>query len=468
MLLRFTIENVTAFAAEAEFSMLATREDRHPNHLRSTGGEHPTNVVRAAAIYGANGHGKTKFVEAIELLQTLVLHGRAEGEKIGIRKFRPDKSMAKEPSKFSIDFHVDGVDYEYGISCHENYIAEEWLFGRLKVKKTPYFYRTTTLNTDGEFQTDVEIGATLKGLIKKQKLRRKDFIDYVADGTRPNQPFLTEAVERNVAALKPVTDWFRRCLVIIGAEAHYEPLYSRAQADEKFTDFLSNFMRRADIGIDHIKTTEVKMDLDALDMDDSSRDEIRKICKEGNAVLLGAGEGPVSVITQNKDGDLIGVSLSSVHKNEAGEETAYAMDEESAGTQRLVNLVPMLMDLNTRARTYVVDELDRKLHPLLAYRLIESFFESSGNGQLIFTTHNTRLMSADLLRRDELWLVEKDRNGAATLLSMSDLNIRSDVRLEKGYLQGRFGGIPRDGGFGEMEWGVLSGEAGEGGDPKEG
>jgi len=115
------------------------------------------------------------------------------------------------------------------------------------------------------------------------------------------------------------------------------------------------------------------------------------------------------------------------------------MDEESDGTLRIIDLIPWLFSGN---KVSLVDELDRSLHPALSYRLLELFLEKPSTTQLIVTTHESHLLTSDLLRRDEVWFVEKDREGASKLYSLEDFAPRKDKDIRKGYLQGRYGAIP--------------------------
>ena len=124
-------------------------------------------------------------------------------------------------------------------------------------------------------------------------------------------------------------------------------------------------------------------------------------------------------------------------------EFGYA--DESQGTQKLFALAGPLLDILDKGRTLAIDELDRSLHPLLTQHVIRAFNdpELNRNGaQLIFTTHDTSLLSAHLLRRDQVWLTEKDAAQASSLIPLTTFSIRKGEALEKGYLSGRYGGLP--------------------------
>lgn len=137
--------------------------------------------------------------------------------------------------------------------------------------------------------------------------------------------------------------------------------------------------------------------------------------------------------------------LTTRHSSKKGSSVEFQFSEESSGTQRLMEILPVLADAESQERVYVIDELDRKLHPALSRLFVETFIyrcDEPSRTQLIFTTHDTHLMDRKLLRRDEIWFLEKDRWGASTLYPMTDLKVRPDLKIEKGYLQGRFGAVP--------------------------
>jgi hypothetical protein len=137
-------------------------------------------------------------------------------------------------------------------------------------------------------------------------------------------------------------------------------------------------------------------------------------------------------------------SIRAEHGTEGEKTVTLPFDEESDGTRRLTHLLPALFQLRSEKKVYVIDEIDRSLHPLLSRKFIEFFLHAcKGNGrQIIVTTHESNLMDLSLLRRDELWFTEKDHEGATSLYSLSDFKVRTDLKIDKGYLYGRFGAIP--------------------------
>jgi AAA15 family ATPase/GTPase len=131
------------------------------------------------------------------------------------------------------------------------------------------------------------------------------------------------------------------------------------------------------------------------------------------------------------------------HETMASEDKIlFDTSEESDGTIRLLDLLPIVSTAHKEQRVYVIDEIDRSLHPNLSYSLIQDFLDRQNHNQIIVTTHDTHLLTFDLLRRDEIWFVEKDKNGATSVYSLEEFTPRYDRNIQKGYLKGRFGAIP--------------------------
>ncbi len=439
MLVQFAVENFACFANEVLFSMVASTAPEHPHHIvQSETGRRPR-ILRVAALYGANAHGKSKLIEALRFAQMLVVTGTRRGAPIPRVPFRLDAERLHQPSKFDFLIDYQGSEYSYGFSVDGERVREEWLFVRNTAKEVRYFERIT----DGEGKVVVETGPALTGRTRKQKA----FLDLVALGTRPNQLFLTEAADRNVERLTPLYDWFKSVLTIVKAESVPQPLAVRARREQDFVAFLADFLQRAGTGIQDVVAEEVPLDFDQHlpEATPTLRAEIEADVQEGAIVGLLGPAGESMTFYRNEQGQPMTARLKTVHAGKDGELVRFDFEDESSGTRRLMEILPILADVGTRERVFVVDELDRKLHPHLSRFFVSSFLSRCGEdqrSQLIFTTHDTLLMDLDLLRRDEIWFFEKDAFGASTLYSMNALKVRRDLKLDKSYLQGRFGGIP--------------------------
>ena len=210
--------------------------------------------------------------------------------------------------------------------------------------------------------------------------------------------------------------------------------------DKDFRRFCGTFLRNVGTGIDDLNIEKTRIDADQVPK--PLLDHLQP--PKGSNVAFTIGGPGVTLELDAVDPTKI------VRKNLAARHCVSDIDysisfqEESDGTQRCLDLLPALYHLTQECKVFVVDEIDRSLHPLLSYALLKLFLDAcpSQCQQMIVTTHETHLLDLDLLRRDEVWFVEKNRLQQSHLSSLGDWKARKDLRIEKGYLQGRFGGIP--------------------------
>ena len=454
MLIQFSVENFLSFDEEQVFSMVAAVGDQHPTHLVPDVPRKGASLLRAAALYGANGAGKSNLVQAIRFAKNLIVDGTRGAQAIAVRPFKLGKEAGR-PSKFEFIIKTQGVLYNYGFRLDASRIQEEWLYATPNKQEVKYFERTTT--PDGK--ANVTIGPSLSGRSSKQT----QFLEFVAQGTRPNQLFLTETLERNVIKLEPVINWFQRSLLILSAEALPTSLEIDVHQDEALTELLQSVLRNTGTGIEEVSTREVIFDFDKLpqSISDEAETYIRTQLADTYAVslnLYGPQENRI-MLKQGERDQIVQVLLQMKHRGKEGQLIGFNIEEESDGTQRLINLAPLLFMLKQNLEQVILlDELDRRLHPKLSHFFVQAALEGKHTSQLIFTTHDTNLLDLDLLRRDEIWFVEKDKGGASHLYSLAEFKTRPDLKIEKGYLNGRFGGIPFIGDIHRLE-GIMEEQA---------
>ena len=348
-----------------------------------------------------------------------------------------------------IIFKHDDVIYTYGASIAPQVIYEEWLWARFSSFEKKIFERVT--NADGK--TKISAGPILaQSIYGKQKA-----IDLAASILAPRKLFLTECLERGGVSdiLKPVLFWFENCLHVLSSRAKCSTLPIRAEQDANFLEFFNNFIVASDTGISAIKTQKETFDADKhlkeMPSDFKKRllDDIEKIKglkRKGDALLAVYSPDNYFNILINKKGDVFYVKLSIQHKNDKGDNVSFEFFEESDGTQKLMHLTPMLQNALHSEQVYVLDELDCNLHSLLSIAFLKVFLhgimKNGAKSQFIFTTHDTNLLDTDLLRRDEVVFVEKDKFGCSHITSLAEYKLSDGLRIGNGYLYGRFGAIP--------------------------
>jgi AAA15 family ATPase/GTPase len=284
----------------------------------------------------------------------------------------------------------------------------------------------------------------------QQRIEKPDFIQFIAQGTRPNKLFITEAFDKNVDIIKDVIHWFREHLQIIRSNSQYNLLTLRAYHENEFIKYLSEFLKIADTGINAIKCEKEEIDPDRhlTFFPDDVRDQILEDINQGKNILLRTPNSLLSIIkAENGEGKTASfIQLKTEHLRKDGEPILFKISDESDGTRRLLDLAPMLLDIWERDRVFVIDELDRSLHTHLSRLFIKMCIagvkEKQARGQFIMTTHDTNLLDRSMLRRDEIVLMEKDQYGSSHITSLAEYKVTEGLNYENGYLNGRFGAIP--------------------------
>lgn len=392
MLIEFRVSNFRSLRDEQVLSMVASKDKTLADtHTVSTGLSAAPALLRSAAIYGPNAGGKSNLIKALQYMRGVVVESAtiAPNQPFSVQPFRLDAAFAGMPTEFEVTFLIDGVRYQYGFAMNAERILSEHLLVYKAFKPQHWFTRRHDTTTGRDVY---DFGPALKG----QK-------SVWESATRPNALFLSMAVQLNSEQLAPVFDWFARQLVIFNEHAMLNPRATlQMLRDSAAKRSICAFLNAADISI---------ADIDVVTRDDGSEpDELR------------------FTHTTSKGAAVFGIT------------------EESSGTRNLLFMIGPILDIVRNGLTLVVDELDTSLHTLLVRRIIQLFYDTAVNergAQLIFTTHDTSLLDAhDLFRRDQVWFVEKDRDQASRLYSLTEFSPRKGEALERGYLMGRYGGLP--------------------------
>lgn len=412
MLVEFRVKNFRSLRDEQGLSLVASKDQTlQDTHTLATGLKAVPALLRSAVIYGANASGKSNLIKALQYMRGVVVESATviqPGQVYAVQPFRLDAGSAKEPTEFELTFILDRVRYQYGFAMTPQRIVREHLLVYKAFKPQRWFER----HFDAVSGKDVyDFGPGLKGA------------KHLWEGaTRPNALFLSMAVQLNSEALRPVFDWFANSLVIFNEQAQLSPqasiqMLKQAEGRKQICDFLS----AADISIADIEVVTRKVPRQAVHFDlVASKTEVR---------------------TEEVEEDLLRFS----HVTAQGKAIFDFMDE-SNGTRNLLLLSGPVLNILRKGLTLVIDELDTSLHTLLVRELVRLFHRpqvNTGGAQLIFTTHDTSLLdAADLFRRDQVWFVEKDRDQASALVALSEFSPRKNEALERGYLMGRYGGVP--------------------------
>lgn len=400
MLIQFSIANYLSFKEQATLSMAATalREPSSLNkeiliHLEGT----DINVVESSVILGANASGKSNLVKALDFFKKFVtgsFKSLQAGDDIGVDSFRLNNATVSSPSSFEIIFSQDGFIYRYGFEATRKSVTEEWLYRKAckkRAKEVCMFYRE---------QSDTTVHPKYG---RAQELVSKNMV-------RDNALLLSTAAQFNDPLAVSVIKWLGDMDIIFCSDEDAIWENSIRHLDDKgMKERIVDFSKYADLGIDDIEKVNDRL---------------------------------VSTHTQYDDDG-----------NKTGDITFSFKRNESDGTLKYFALsYPILHALDTGDRL-VIDEFDSKLHPLLTEHIISLFGNSETNprhAQLVFTTHDSNLLSSHLFRRDQIWFTQKDRYGATELYSLAEYKVRSNSPFEKDYLAGKYGATPIIGNIGSI------------------
>ena len=449
MLERFNVKNVYSFAAREderseEFSMIAGKVRSKKDHIYDDG---KLKLLKFAAVYGANASGKSNLVKAMDLMRTIVLWGLPEGHTEKYCKVDPENK--NKPSYFEIEILLGDKYYSYGfeVILNQSRFISEWLV------------ELHADNTEKElFTRDIEGGTyTLGGELTRKGIKEKLEV-YAEDISDDNSVLFLTIMNQNkknlytkyksAAALNNVYSWIRDSLSIIYPDqplSMYEHL-SQTEQTEEICKLISAF----GTGITDFKVVNADIERILQDLSLSTRKELLRRLEEQQAILRKTNNVQqvnlamrsrenFFIITLNRDE---GIHCNTIEFTHCKKGALFSLNEESDGTIRILDLLEIL--IAGENKTYVIDELDRCLHPMLSYKFIETFFRlaEKKNIQLIVTTHESRLMDFDLLRRDEIWFINKKNTGESEIYSLEEYNARFDQKIDKAYMEGRYGGVP--------------------------
>lgn len=416
MLLRFGVANHLSICERQELSFAASSLKDRQEGLLACEAVSKGAVVPAAVIYGANASGKTNLVDALAAMQKMILwsHIRGEpGKGVPRQPFRLDPECLKAPSQFDADFTINNVRYHYGFEATDEAFTVEWLY------VFPRAHRRKLFERNGD---EMDFGRWLRGANSN-----------IAKLTRSNSLFLSAAAQNGHEQLSSVYDFFRSIdfigkMSVSGMEASSR--YVRKDLDGRVIKFLETM----NTGVVGYRQKAIQVP-----------EEIQAIRRELEPVLEKFSGGPVEIKLGDEE-TLVAIELA--HQGQGGEPVYFDLDLESAGTRRLLMILGQAYRALDEGLPLVVDELDASLHTYACEAILKLFCTRKVNkngAQLITTTHDTNLMRSDVLRRDQLWFVEKISGGATEVYPLTDIRTRKGDNVELGYLQGRYGALPGGG-----------------------
>ena len=396
MLLQFKFKNHKCFYDETFLDLMATQEKRH---IESTINVNGNNILPIIAIHGANASGKSSVLEALDFMfEFIKFSNRIDiNSDLPTNPFLFSKKSVRENSEYEISICLGNNEYRYGFALNKNQIDEEWLY----TKKFALNTKATQKMIFERVNNKVSFGKSYSKYEKTWDLFGND-------------------VNLNVSKLLVLSN-----VAIKEESGILRDLY----------DYICKFNFR-------IESEFKKASIDILSQNNLLYSKFQKIINEFDPCLLGIRIEAIETDEGKK------YNISGVHKNidDSSTQTLIPLHRESNGTIRIFNIMPTILKNLEIGGLLCIDEVDVKLHPLLFKKIVQMYMDKSinkNNAQLIYTAHSTFLFNSNDLRRDQLYLVDKDEFGKSKLYSLSEFrNLRADSDYEKKYLSGQFGAIP--------------------------
>ena len=437
MLLRYIVSNFKSIGHQVEFSMFPTEsnnDDRFLNVIKTKAGE--WKVLRRGGFFGPNASGKSSFIESIAFARNYIVDGQKSGKGTGIDQFRGDFKDLNGVSTFQFLFYLDEDVFEYGFSLDQRQVHEEWLMQLTKKTLEPLFLR----QTDKDGKTEIQIESRFARKSSKDRVLAEVLKNSIQENQK-NQLFLYKLCDNGIKKAEKIVGWFRN-LQVIFPKTKIKALPLQMRADEDLRIFIAEKLAKMDTGVYEISIASDEIDFhefaQKLDLPKEMIDDIEEV-KNGILNL----DGKYFVFSENKKKCTTLIQLFFNHR--LNQETVqFNIDEESDGTQRLLDLLPMLFSIGKSRTIYFVDEIDRSLHTKLSQYLLDEFARCAEdeNNQIIFTAHDVNLINLRNFRQDEIWFIEKDRNGESKVKPFSDFAVTDAQDTLKAYLNGRFGAVP--------------------------
>lgn len=399
-LLRFTIENYRSIAERKSMLFTPTSiKDEPLSNIIRTGN---ISYLRTTAIYGANSSGKSNFIQGIAVMSQLVLTSvkMNDNEELFHEPFLLSKAYVDKPSMFEVEFISENICYRYGFSNTSKQICEEWL---IRKEKSGLENRLFIRTLDG-------IGVNEKLFPEGKNLEER---------TNDNRLFLSLVGQLGGDISNSVIRFFREGInVTSGLNTDSYTSFTKLYLNKELPgcNAMKEFFTRVQLGFSNVASSIVQ--------EKSGRKDIKVLTSHG--------------IYDDNGNKVDTADFEFEHM-------------ESAGTHKLFDMAGPIFDTLSSGNVLVVDELDAKMHPLISQELVLLFNDPIRNpkgAQLIFSTHDTNLLSSHLLRRDQIWFTEKDAQERTDLYNMMQIVLpdgakpRGDGNIERNYIRGRYGAIP--------------------------
>lgn len=435
MLINFRVKNFKSFKELQNFSMVAGATKLKSERIALIKN---MPILKFSAIYGANGSGKSNFVDALSFMQKRLIFGLPK--YLSNVNYKLEEKCKNIPSYFEVILLINEKIFSYGFEflSSTNKFCSEWLY-ELNGKDEKMIFERNII--DGKFDKKFDFS-------KELQTKLDVYIDEIKDDSE--NLFLKLIYARKILReneelhfLVDVFEWFAKKLNVTNPKS----ILTSGEyfiIDERIKD-MSKLLKAFDTGILKMDKINVPREIanemiPAFLLDKVKEDFSNKSHQIKNFASLIRINDSMWIIKPIDEEEMQFEKICFYHDLE--DKIPFAMGEESDGTNRLIELAEILLTKEEN-KVFVIDELDRCLHPQMTFHFVSEFLKQAVNNniQLIVTTHESRLLDFEILRRDEIWFVDKKAN-ESKIYSLEEFNVRFDKKIDKAYLEGRYGGVP--------------------------
>ncbi len=438
MLIRYNVSNFKSIGRTVELNMLTDRDttdDRFIREIETKAGK--WKILQRSGIFGPNASGKSSLIESLAFAKAFIIKGRRSNTGTGVNQFKGKINGLGSVSTFQFIFYWKKEVYDYGFSIDTDRVHDEWLLRLSEQDFEEMFVRKTKKNGI----TKVRVG----DLFAKPGSQERAIINLLSETLQRrqrNQLFLNKLSENGVRDAANLLLWFQ-CQQFVFPQTKAQALPLRIKNNQKFQKFIESALRRLDTGISAVTTSDEYLSFEELEKKMSLPKKIVEDIKAERAGALAINDD-FFIFIENNDKQIDMIKISFTHPL-GMDNVDFDLEDESDGTRRLLDLLPMLFFIGKRkVGSYYVDELDRSLHTKLVKSFLDDFIKLSQGGvnQIFFTAHDVNLINLKYFRKEEILFIEKNTYGESRLYSLSDFIINENENVLKSYLSGRFGAVP--------------------------
>ncbi len=408
MLIQYSVKNYKSIKDEIIINFTARGKNVDSDKLINN--EIGSSLYRCIGLVGPNASGKSNIISslffALKFINSTI--ERKEKSKIKLEMFMLDKNSREEGSSFEFIFYENNIKYVYGFTIDTERVLEEYLLAYYSKKATTIFEREVSSVSEYNFRgNDVKV---------QNEISLK---------TNSNRLYLPVAAEWGYEKAKAPYKWFERMFRQY-SDMNISQVIADIVKDDSQKNVLLEALSKADFNIKDIYVKNRKIEK-------QHRDAMVQFLTN----MLGEGEVSEDIIPE--DTPVIWVT----HACKSGETFDIEMNDDSSGTHDIIDNIAEMLFINKEGGLFIEDELGRNYHTKLTKYFLELFNSNEvnyGKAQLFFSTHDTKILN--LLNPEQIYLVDKDEDGATYVKLLDDYLIREKDNVELGYLKGRYGAVP--------------------------